>query len=148
MVNPLSKDHSFVVFLLALALISVSTLAWAEDYTIKTTSGKFLGTYLVNKSGFTLYYRQNDSTAIDNSTCYGECAALWHPFYAQDISLPDGLNNIDFGVITRADGGKQTTFKSWPLYLYSKDKYPGDTNGNGVNGVWHIVYPADQPQMI
>ena len=96
----MSKDHSFVVFLLALALISVSTLAWAEDYTIKTTSSKFLGTYLVNQSGFTLYYFQNDSAAIDNSTCYGECAALWHPFYASDISLPDDLSSIDFGVMT------------------------------------------------
>jgi len=144
----LSRDHGFVVFILALAFISVSTLAWAEDYTIKTTSSKFLGTYLVNQSDFTLYYFQNDSAAIDNSTCYGECAALWHPFYASDVLLPDDLNSIDFGAITRADGSKQTTFKGWPLYLYSKDKHPGDTNGNDVNSVWHIVYPADQPQLI
>ena len=146
--NPLSKDHGFVVFFLALALISVSTLALAEDYTINTTSNKFFGTYLVNQSGFTLYYYQNDSTELDNSTCYGECAALWHPFYASDISLPDNLNNIDFGVITRGDGSKQTTFKGWPLYLYSKDKFPGNTNGKDVGGGWHLVFPADQPQKI
>ena len=144
----MSKDYSFVVLFLALALISVSTLAWAEDYTIKTTSSKFLGTYLVNQSGFTLYYYQNDSAAIDNSTCYGECAALWHPFYAQDISVPDDLSSVDFGMITRADGSKQTTFKGWPLYLYGKDVFPGDTNGKDVNGFWHIVFPADQPQLI
>ena len=137
-----------MVFLLALALISVSTLAWAEDYTIKTTSSKFLGTYLVNQSGFTLYYLQNDSAKLDNSTCYGECAALWHPFYVSDISLPDDLSNADFGVITRGDGSKQTTFKGWPLYLYSKDKLPGNTNGKDVGGGWHLVFPADQPQII
>ncbi|MFB3766533.1 MAG: hypothetical protein ACE14P_14975 [Methanotrichaceae archaeon] len=133
---------------MALALISVSTLAWAEGYTIKTTSNKFLGTYLVNQSGFTLYYLQNDSKVLGASTCYGECAALWHPFYAQDVSLSDDLDSMDFGVITRTDGSKQTTFKNWPLYLYGKDKFPGDTKGNGVDGVWHIVYPADQSQPI
>lgn len=146
--NPLSRNCSFIVFLLALALISVSTLAWAEGYTVKTTYSKFLGTYLVNQSGFTLYYFQNDSKAIDNSTCYGDCAKLWPPFYASDILVPDDLSEIDFGVIARADGSKQTTFKGWPLYLYSRDRYPEDTNGKGVNDFWHIIIPADQSQKI
>lgn len=134
--------------LLALALISVAASAWAEDYTVKTTYNKFLGTYLVNQSNFTLYYLQNDSKAVYNSTCYDECAKLWHPFYASNIMLPDDLSQIDFGMITRADGSKQTTFKGWPLYLYGKDKFAGDTGGNGVDGVWHIVNPADQSQLI
>ncbi len=144
----MSKDNSFIIFLLVLSLISISSLAWAEGYTIKTTTNKFTGTYLVNQSGFTLYYLQNDSAELDASTCYGECAALWHPFYAADVSLPDGLDSTDFGVITRTDGSKQTTFKNWPLYLYSKDRHPGDTNGDGIDGVWHVIYPADQAQPI
>lgn len=142
------KDIRFVAFLLVLALISISTLAWAEGYTIKTTSSKFLGTYLVNQSGFTLYYLRNDSSALDNSTCYGECAALWHPFYTEDVFVPDNLKGVDFGEINRADGSKQTTFKGWPLYLYSKDKNSGDTRGNDVDGIWHIIYPEDQSQLI
>lgn len=146
--NQLSKDYSLIATLLALAIISVSASAWAESYTVKTTSSKFLGTYLVNQSNFTLYYLQNDSKTDYNSTCYGECAKLWHPFYTSDIVLPDDLSQIDFGAITRADGSKQTTFKGWPLYLYSKDNFPGDTAGSGVDGVWHIISPADQSQKI
>ncbi len=146
--NYLSKDPRFAIILLTLAIISLSALAWAEGYTVKTTASKFLGTYLVNQSGFTLYYFQNDSEALYNSTCYGECAKLWHPFYASDISVPEDLNTVDFGKITRADGSKQTTFKGWPLYLYSKDKFPGDTNGNDVDDVWHIINPEDQSQII
>ncbi len=146
--NLLSKNYGLVIILLALAVISISISAWAEDYTVKTSSNKFLGTYLVNQSGFTLYYTQNDSAANGASTCYGECAALWHPFYASNISLPDNLRPIDFGVITRTDNSKQTTFKGWPLYYYGKDESHGDTYGSGVDGVWHVVDPDNQPQLI
>ncbi len=142
------KNHSLVILLLALAVLSISISAWAEDYTIATSSNKFLGTYLVNQSGFTLYYTQNDSKVNGASTCYGECAALWHPFYAPDLSLPDSLRTVDFGTITRTDGSKQTTFKGWPLYYYGKDEAHGDTWGNDVDGVWHVVDPDNQPQLI
>lgn len=144
----MSKNYSLVIILMALSVLSITVSAWAEDYTITTSSNKFLGTYLVNQSGFTLYYTQNDSAANSASTCYGECAALWPPFYAQDLSLPDNLRPIDFGVITRTDGSKQTTFKGWPLYYYGKDRDHGDTWGEGIDGVWHVIDPDNQPQLI
>lgn len=144
----MSKNYRLVIILMALSVLFISISAWAEDYAITTSSNKFLGTYLVNQSGFTLYYTQNDSAANGASTCYGECAALWHPFYVQDPSLPDSLRPIDFGVITRTDGSKQTTFKGWPLYYYGKDRDHGDTWGEGVDGVWHVIDPDNQPQLI
>jgi predicted lipoprotein with Yx(FWY)xxD motif len=147
-VNALSNKYRTVIFFLALAVISISILAWAESYTIKTSSDKFLGGYLVNQSNFTLYYFQNDSTVNGASSCYGECAALWTPFYATNPSLPDTLRPIDFGVITRTDGTKQTTFKGWPLYQYSKDIASGFIKGNGIDGLWHIINPDNQPQLI
>jgi predicted lipoprotein with Yx(FWY)xxD motif len=151
-VNPLSRNNSLVIVLLALAVlsifISISISAWAEDYSIRTSSSKFIGTFLADQNGLTLYYYQNDSSAYEASTCYGECAALWHPFYAPNPTLPDDLRSIDFGVITRTDGNKQTTFKGWPLYYYRKDEAPGDTWGNNVDGLWHVVDPDNQPQII
>jgi predicted lipoprotein with Yx(FWY)xxD motif len=147
-VNPLSRDSSLVIILLALAVLSISISALAEDYSIKTSSSKFIGTFLVDQSGLTLYYYQNDSSAYEASTCYDECTALWHPFYAPNPILPDDLKSVDFGVITRTDGSKQTTFKGWPLYHYSDDEAPGDTWGNNVDGLWHVVDPDNQPQII
>lgn len=144
----MSKNYSTAILFLAALVLSIPILALAEDYTIKTSSGKFLGNYLVNQSEFTLYYFQNDSAANGASTCYAECAALWTPFYASNLYLPDNLRQIDFGVITRKDGRKQTTFKSWPLYQYSKDIGPGFTKGNGIDGVWHLIDPDNQPQLI
>ncbi len=138
-----------LIFFLVLAVLSTLAMAAESDgYTVKIAQDKFLGSYLVNQSNFTLYYYQNDSKTLDASTCYDECAALWPPFYAADLSLPDDLSAIDFGTITRTDGSKQTTFKGWPLYLHSKDNAPEETNGEGVDGLWHIIDPNNQPQMI
>jgi predicted lipoprotein with Yx(FWY)xxD motif len=147
-VNPLSRKYGLLIFILALAVLSISICALADDYSINTSYNKFLGTFLVDQSGMTLYYFQNDSSAYEASTCYGKCASLWHPFNAPDPILPDNLRSVDFGVITRTDGSLQTTFKGWPLYNYAKDHAPGDTWGNNVDGLWHVVDPDNQPQII
>ena len=63
------------------------------------------------------------------------------PSYAEKIVLPESLRSVDFATITRTDGSKQTTFKGWPLYLYSRDGAEGDTFGNGQKGLWHVIDP-------
>jgi len=137
-----------VLLFLALSLLSVS--AWAEnsgEYTVNVSVNKFLGEYLVNQSGFALYYFSDDANANGASSCVDDCAATWPPFYAEKISPPDRLRIVEFATITRTDGRKQTTFKGWPLYLYSRDSAPGDVFGNGQKGLWHIVDPSNQPQL-
>ena len=69
----------------------------------------------------------------------------WVPFYTASVAVPASLNKANFGTITRSNGQKQTTFKGYPLYYYSGDKAPGDTNGEGVGGVWHVVNPDNFP---
>jgi predicted lipoprotein with Yx(FWY)xxD motif len=140
-----------LILLFALAVLSALALAAESDsFTVKVAQDKFLGNYLVNQSGFTLYYYQNDSKTIGTgtSTCYDNCSVLWPPFYAAELTLPENLRSIDFGEITRTDGLKQTTFMGWPLYLYSKDNEPEETQGQGVDGIWHVIDPDNQPQMI
>ena len=83
------------------------------------------------------------------STCYDDCAAKWLPFYVDTIALPESLMSSDFASITRTDGLKQTTFRGWPLYLYSNDKDAGDVFGDGRDeNRWHVVSPLDLPQLI
>ncbi|MDD4653179.1 MAG: hypothetical protein PHQ34_13245, partial [Methanothrix sp.] len=66
----------------------------------------------------------------------------------QITNLPDSLRSVDFATITRTDGSMQTTYKGWPLYLYSLDKEPGDFSGDGrEDNLWHIINPQDQPQL-
>ena len=146
--DSLFKCYRLVIPSIALVFLLISVLAAESDnYTVKIAHEKFLGNYLVNQSGFTLYYFQNDSKTSGTNACYNECAILWPPFHVSRLFLPDDLKLIDFGEITRKDGSKQTTFKSWPLYLYSRDSEPGDALGKGKE-FWHIVIPEDQPQMI
>ncbi len=138
-----------VFLLLALFVFLIPALAESQDkYTVNVSENKFLGQFLVNQTGFTLYYFSDDSKGNGASTCYEECAATWPPFYAKELILPDSLRAVDFATITRADGSNQTTFRGWPLYLYSRDAAAGDTFGSEQKGLWHVIDPSNQPQLI
>jgi len=143
----MSRSNKLVLLFLAISVLSISALA-ESNYSVNLSADKFLGNYLVNQSGFTLYYFSDDGSASGVSTCYDDCASKWPPFYAETIIVPDSLRTSDFAAITRTDGSKQTTFKGWPLYLSSRDQAPGDIYGNGrEDNLWHVVDPQDQPQL-
>ena len=44
--------------------------------------------------------------------------------------------------VVRSDGDVQATLGGWPLYVFIKDKKPGDVFGEGVKGTWHVLNPA------
>ena len=50
--------------------------------------------------------------------------------------------NTLLGTLTRDDGTVQVTYNGWPLYHFSGDTAPGDTNGQGLEGVWFLVSPT------
>lgn len=143
----MSRSYKLMLLFLASSILSIPALA-ESNYSVNITADKFLGSYLVNQSGFAIYYFSNDGSAGGSSTCYDDCASRWPPFYAQTLTLPDSLRAADFATITRTDGSKQTTFKGWPLYLSSRDQAPGDLFGNGQeDNLWHIIDPQEQPQL-
>jgi hypothetical protein len=56
-----------------------------------------------------------------------------------------GLTASKLGTITRSDGTRQVTYNGHPLYMFIKDKKPGQTNGEGVTAfgaTWFAVSPA------
>ncbi|MFZ3383719.1 MAG: hypothetical protein WA144_07330 [Candidatus Methanoperedens sp.] len=106
-----------------------------EQPTIKLSAGN----YIVDSKGITLYMFTKD--VMGDSTCTGGCLNNWPVFYQEKISVTTGLVSSDFGMITRDDGNKQTTYKGWPLYYFSSDANPGDIKGEGVNKVWFIARP-------
>lgn len=121
-----------VIFVLMLA-----TMAAAATVEIKSKDG--IGTYLTDENGMTLYLFKKD--APDKSACAGPCVDKWPLFSAENVTVPDGVKAADFGMITREDGKKQTTYKGLPLYYFYKDAKAGDTTGQGVNNVWYVVAP-------
>lgn len=98
-----------------------------------------LGTVLSTSTGLTLYTYALDKNGT--SACTGACATAWPP-----LTVPAGARVASrvllagpLGTITRSDGALQATFDGHPLYRFAADTAPGQTQGQGVDGVWFVV---------
>ena len=72
---------------------------------------------LTDAAGEPLYIYVND-TMVGMSHCFDDCAEMWPPLKAAPGSKPFG----DWALIRREDGSVQWTYKTKPLYTYSKDQ--------------------------
>ena len=116
---------------------------------IRLQTSQTLGNYLVDKSNRTLYFFGNDPNGQNN--CTGGCQPYWPVFNVDNLTadkLGAGLNLSDFGSITAPGGGKQTTYKGWPLYYFAPlvngsnvPEAAGQTQGDGLFGVWFVAKP-------
>ncbi len=96
------------------------------------------GTLLTNSAGLTLYHFTADGTGAPK--CTGSCNSLWPaltvPAGTTHPAAGSGVSAASLGTVALADGTLQVTFKGMPLYRYSADNKAGDTNGQGVLGMW------------
>jgi predicted lipoprotein with Yx(FWY)xxD motif len=103
-----------------------------------------LGRILVDSTGRTLYLFKRDSGT--SSACSGACAIAWPPLRTGATpAVAGGANAALVGTIRRSDGARQVTYHGHPLYLFVKDKKPGDVNGQGLTAfgaAWFAVSPA------
>jgi len=103
-----------------------------------------LGSILVNSTGRTLYLFKADVGA--KSACTGACATAWPPLLATGKpTAGTGLTASKLGTITRSGGNQQVTYNGHPVYLFIKDKKPGQTTGQGVTAfgaAWYALTPA------
>lgn len=121
------KTKSRYHLLLALGLAGGT--AWAHPVP-QHVQGKLLAA----ADGYTLYTYDPDGIS-GSSHCAGACAAVWPPYIADAAAKA----TVDFTLATRADGKRQWVFRGRPLYLFAGDARPGDSDGDGVNGSWHVV---------
>ena len=91
------------------------------------------GQILTTPEGRTVYTFDQDAAGA--SSCYGDCAEEWPPVTAAADAQPFG----QMSVVTRTDGARQWAYDGKPLYLYHDDDAPGDAEGDGEGGVWHVV---------
>ncbi len=106
---------------------------------IVKTGDTDLGQVLVNKDGMTVYGFTADMNGT--SSCVDACAQNWPPVAVDSASLPSGMDDAIFTVITRPDGTFQLAAKNQPLYTFAMDEAAGDTNGQGVINAWWVVKP-------
>jgi predicted lipoprotein with Yx(FWY)xxD motif len=113
----------------------ITTSGSASGNIISTMSGTN-GSYLVSANGMTLYVFDNDKNGVIG--CTGSCLSIWPPYLASvaPATLPANVT-----LITRPDGTMQYAYKGRLIYNYSGDQAPGDMNGDGINGTWHIAKP-------
>ncbi|MDF9796524.1 putative lipoprotein with Yx(FWY)xxD motif [Catalinimonas alkaloidigena] len=140
-------------FLLFLSLLFLFTLCKDEDRDDPTPdasgevnlgSAPSLGEFLIDGNGNTLYYFTRDVSG--ESACAGGCVDAWPIYYSENLEVGSGLDQADFGTISRSDGSMQTTYNGWPLYYYSPTadgnlEAAGETSGEGRNNVWFVVKP-------
>ncbi|MEA2630948.1 MAG: hypothetical protein QOE66_1167 [Chloroflexota bacterium] len=99
-----------------------------------------VGTVLVGPNGMTLYTLKSDPT--NGSGCTGDCAANWPPFLVKTGTTIKGGSGVSgtFGSFARS-GKRQVTYEGGALYTFIGDSYAGDTNGQGIDGVWFVAKP-------
>ncbi|MGW1884678.1 SCO0930 family lipoprotein [Streptomyces sp. NPDC001970] len=100
-----------------------------------------LGDIVVDKNGMTVYRFKKDSAWPMKTACTGACLEKWPVVEPVDKNDTAGILKKGFVTFDRPDGIEQQTIDCWPIYTYSGDSEPGDTNGQGVGGTWYAVSP-------
>ncbi|MGH3311973.1 MAG: SCO0930 family lipoprotein [Streptomyces sp.] len=106
---------------------------------LKAVDDADLGRILNDANGRTLYRFDKDSAWPMKSNCQGACLDTWKPAKPVSKAKLSGVNKKLVGTYTRKDGSKQLTIDCWPVYWFTGDTEPGDTNGQGKAGLWHAV---------
>jgi predicted lipoprotein with Yx(FWY)xxD motif len=111
---------------------------------IATSSVSGLGTVLVDSSGKTLYF--NDEDSGNTLRCTGPCLQFWLPATTTDTAVPPG-SVTGLSVVKRSDDGKdQFMYQGRPLYEFTLDAMAGQVNGQdahdefeGMSFAWHAA---------
>ncbi|WP_432174009.1 SCO0930 family lipoprotein [Streptomyces sp. Tue6028] len=105
-----------------------------------------LGDIIVDKNGMTVYrFMKDQAWPVSKSACTGACLEKWPAVAPVAENDTKGVKKKGLMPFTRPDGIKQMTVNCWPIYTFSGDKAPGDTNGQGVGGTWYAVAPDGKP---
>ena len=97
-------------------------------------------TVLTDTHGMTLYYFTADSAT--QSACSGGCAQMWPPLLSTGSGAPTSSTTLAGKLSVQMDAnGNQVEYNGHPLYTFSGDTAPGQTNGDGLFGKWFVATP-------
>jgi predicted lipoprotein with Yx(FWY)xxD motif len=113
---------------------------------VAVSNNSKLGKFLVDSKGNTLYYFENDKQNGNSSACTGPCASVWPAYTTSGApKAQKGATASKLGTIKGSGGTTQVTYNGWPLYTYTVDSAPGQTNGEDIKsfgGTWYVLTPA------
>jgi predicted lipoprotein with Yx(FWY)xxD motif len=114
-------------------------IASQPKITMLTIRKTKIGYVLADARGYTLYWYSRDVKGGGSSACTGQCLSAWPAVTGKPAAASGIKLNGVLGTITRPGGIVQATYNGYPLYTYAGDNGPGDTEGNGIGGVWHVI---------
>ena len=106
-----------------------------RDIEVLLQNGTLVGGAGSTNPGYSLYVFDSD-LGVSGSNCNNACAATWQPLLVEDGGA-SGISGL--ATVVRADGSVQATYGGRPLYFYTGDSSPGETNGQGANGAWWLA---------
>ena len=107
-----------------------SSRRWRDDDRRRQESAA--GQILTDSKGDTVYVFAKDTKG--KSECSGACAGVWPPVTTSGSRRPVKVSIASkLETTKRSDGSTQVTYAGHPLYTYTAEASPGDTNGNGIN---------------
>jgi len=113
--------------------------------TVAVHSGP-MGSFLTDSSGKSLYMFASDTAT--KSSCNSVCVRYWPPLTT--TGTPEAMSgaNGKLATLTGTNGVKQVSYAGHPLYYYSGDSAPGQTNGQGSSNFgakWWLLAPSGKP---
>jgi predicted lipoprotein with Yx(FWY)xxD motif len=121
------------------AAASGTTLPMIPAEATLTVRKTKIGYVLATATGRTVYWYGHDVKDSGKSSCTGGCLSVWPAVTGMPEAAPGVKLSGKLGSITRPGGVVQATYNGYPLYTYAEDMAVGDTLGNGVGGVWHVI---------
>ena len=113
-----------------------STVIQTATVTVKGQSEMVL----TNVQGKTLYYSTADSAT--QPTCSSSCAQMWPPLLFTGSGVPTSSTPLAGKLSVQMDAnGSHVEYNDHPLYTFSKDTAPGQSNGEGLFGMWFVATP-------
>lgn len=136
MKSSLTQRLSFAMVLLVAIGVGSAASASGADLGVASTS---LGKVIVDSKGMTAYFYQPDVPNSGVSSCTGGCLSNW-PAITAATATPS-VTGIT-AKVTVISGTNQLVINGRPIYTFVGDQKPGDTNGQGIEGIWYAVSPA------
>lgn len=121
------------------AATSTPVMSAATVKTATATIGGASKTILTDGQGKTLYYFDSDSAA--QAACTGSCIQTWPPLLSSTSSVPSPSGVSGSFTVVSDGNGNQVEYNGHPLYTYSGDTGPDQTNGTAISG-WHVAVPG------
>lgn len=106
---------------------------WAATAFMVSADYAVLQPLITDDSAMTLYVSDEDYAG--KSSCYAECTRRWAPYTGSESDA----KGKPWSLVNRDGGAQQWAYDGKPTYRYFGDRKPGDTAGDGKEGVWHAL---------